>query len=178
MLSYSGAFGSVLSLLNAANALPFTIGVSSPGKRLELLQAQEGWHAVRLAMGDYLQRYDVLLTPTLIGPPPAHGVLPPSPHEEVLLNIANRLPVAKLLYRSRQLAHTMLPVLGQMAFTAMGNMTGLPAMSVPLHWTADGLPLGMQFTGRMADEYTLFQLAGQLERARPWIGRLPPLVGA
>jgi amidase len=51
-----------------------------------------------------------------------------------------------------------------MAFTMMGNITGLPAMSVPLHNNQDGLPIGMQFTGRMNDEETLFSLAAQLER--------------
>lgn len=158
---------------------PATISMARMGDRLsavEFLQAQEGWHRVRQAMGRYLQRYHVLLTPTLIGPPSAHGVLPPSPQEEALLQVTNHLPVARLLYRSGQLAKTMLPVLGQMAFTAVGNITGLPAMSVPLHWTGDGLPLGMQLTGRMADDYTLLQLAGQLERARPWDQRRPPLI--
>jgi amidase len=142
---------------------------------VELLAAHQGWHQTRLAMGQYLQRYDVLLTPTLVNPPKALGELPPSAGEERLLEIANRLPVARLLYTSGQLERTMLPVLGQMAFTAIANVTGLPAMSVPLHWTEQGLPLGMQFIGRMCDELTLYQLAGQLERAQPWCDRRPSL---
>jgi amidase len=48
-------------------------------------------------------------------------------------------------------------------------------MSVPLHWNAAGLPVGSQFTGRFGDEATLFGLAAQLEQARPWDGRRPPL---
>jgi amidase len=79
------------------------------------------------------------------------------------------------LRTSSQLEDMLLPVLGQIAFTAVGNVTGLPSMSVPLHWTGNGLPLGMLFTGRMGDESTLYQLAGQLERAQPWSGRIPPL---
>lgn len=142
---------------------------------VELLAAHQGWHQARLVMGEYLQRYDVLLTPTLVNPPKALGELPPSRHEERLLSIVNRLPVARWLYTSGQLEQTMLPVLGQMAFTAIGNITGLPSMSVPLHWTEQGLPLGMQVTGRMCDEYSLYQLAGQLERARPWFERRPSL---
>ena len=49
------------------------------------------------------------------------------------------------------------------------------AMTVPLSWSASGLPIGMQFVGRMADEATLFRLAGQLEQARPWFDRTAPL---
>jgi amidase len=48
-------------------------------------------------------------------------------------------------------------------------------MSVPLHWTPDGLPVGVQFAARLGDEATLFRLAGQLERAQPWSDRHPPV---
>ena len=61
-----------------------------------------------------------------------------------------------------------------MPYTPVFNVTGQPAMSVPLHWTAGGLPVGMHFVGRFGDEATLYRLAGQLERAQPWIARTPP----
>jgi amidase len=59
-------------------------------------------------------------------------------------------------------------------FTQLANATGNPAMSVPLSWDADGLPIGAQFMARMNDEATLFRLAAQLEEARPWFSRRPP----
>ena len=58
-------------------------------------------------------------------------------------------------------------------FVFLGNLSGLPGMSVPLIWNDEGLPIGMHFVGRFGDEATLFRLAGQLEEARPWISRLP-----
>jgi len=55
----------------------------------------------------------------------------------------------------------------------IANITGQPAMSVPLWWNADGLPIGVHFLARFGDETTLFRLAAQLEQARPWLGRTP-----
>ena len=53
------------------------------------------------------------------------------------------------------------------------NVTGQPAMSVPLHWNREGLPIGMHFVGKWGDEATLFRLAGQLEKAKPWFDKAP-----
>ena len=60
-------------------------------------------------------------------------------------------------------------------FTAPYNMTGQPAISLPLHWSAQGLPIGVQLIGRPFDEVTLLSLAGQLERAAPWTDRKPEI---
>ncbi|MFX1310975.1 MAG: amidase [Promethearchaeota archaeon] len=61
------------------------------------------------------------------------------------------------------------------AYTFVYNVSGQPAMSVPLYWTADNIPIGIQFAAPFGDEATLFRLAAQLEQERPWINRKPPI---
>ncbi len=97
---------------------------------------------------------DLLLTPTLAAPPLPIGSFDSTPDN----------PMAGF-----DLA------IEYAAFTPMANATGQPSMSVPLVWNDDNLPIGVQFTGRFGDEATLFQLAGQLEEARPWMGKRPLL---
>jgi amidase len=65
--------------------------------------------------------------------------------------------------------------LSKTPFTQLANFTGQPAMSVPLYWTAEGLPCGSQFFARFGDEATLFRLAAQLEKEEPWFGKHPPV---
>jgi Asp-tRNA(Asn)/Glu-tRNA(Gln) amidotransferase A subunit family amidase len=98
-----------------------------------------------------MQGYDVVMTPTVPMPPVALGLMSPSTLEG--------------LTERRQAP----------AFTQIANIAGNPAMSVPLCWNDAGLPIGIQFIGHYGDESVLFRLAGQLEQARPWYGRRPPL---
>lgn len=155
---------------------PSTRNMAMIGRSLrasDFVIAKNGWHDVQLVMGRFLEKYDMLLTPTLIGPPAAHGIIPPAPAEEVFMLAGSYIPNGRMLMKSgivKQFAH---PTLSRMAFTIMGNITGLPGMSLPLHWTKEGLPLGMLFTGRMCDEARMFRLAGQLEREQPWHEKIP-----
>ncbi len=98
--------------------------------------------------------YDVWLTPTLAELPVPLGTFD-SPPDNPLHG----------LFRAAEF----------MPFTPIANITGQPAMSVPLFWNADGLPVGTQFIGRFGDEATLFRLAAQLEAARPWADKRPPV---
>ncbi len=97
---------------------------------------------------------DVWLTPTLAQPPFALGALDPQPGD----------PLAGF-FRGAE----------YVPYTPVYNVTGQPAMSVPLGWSPRGLPLGSHFVGRFGDEATLFRLAAQLEQARPWAHRRPPV---
>jgi amidase len=124
--------------------------------------------------GAFFSGYDVLLTPTLAQPPLPHGALKPTPAEAAILQAVGRLDAGWFM-RITGLARELLKKpLTFIPYTPLFNVTGQPAMSLPLHWTESGLPIGMQFVARMGDEATLFRLAGQLEQARPWFDRAPP----
>lgn len=125
-------------------------------------------------VGEFFVDWDVLLTPTLAAPPVAIGELQPTAAERALMAVVGPLRAGwllKLLGAVRPMAEKSLAFI---PYTPVFNVTGQPAMSVPLHWNAAGLPVGMHFVGRYGDEATLFRLAGQLERVRPWFDRAPP----
>jgi amidase len=67
------------------------------------------------------------------------------------------------------------PLFGYVPYTPLFNATGQPAISLPLHWSADGLPVGVHFAARFGGEDLLYRLAAQIEEARPWIDRRPPI---
>ena len=101
---------------------------------------------------------DVLLTPTVTQPPLPIGALwakPGEPAIQALLNAGNWVP-----------------------FTPVWNVTGQPAISLPLHQSPEGLPIGVQLVGPPAGEELLLSLAAQLETARPWHDRRPELAAA
>jgi amidase len=123
---------------------------SAPDHLASLLQVQK---CAREIAGFFVE-YDVLLTSSLAEPPPLLGRLAPPD--------ANPL---EYLHADDQFS----------PFSFIANATGAPGMSVPLAWNGEGLPIGCHFLGRYGDEATLFRLAGQLERARPWSQRKPPI---
>jgi amidase len=125
------------------------------------------------AMADFLSRHDLLLTATLAQPSWPIGELDLKAVDRATLAVVKRAP-AKPLVKAvvKQLAGE---ILRPMPNTPLGNLTGQPAMSVPLYWTAAGLPVGVQFIARLEEEGLLFRLAAQLEAARPWWDRRPAL---
>jgi amidase/6-aminohexanoate-cyclic-dimer hydrolase len=120
----------------------------------DYIAAQLDAFRISRALAEFFETCDVFLSPTLCTPPVKIGELN---------TMANDLSqIAPNLRR-------------YMPGTSMFNMSGQPAMSVPLAWNKAGLPLGMMFAAKLGNEGVLFRLAGQLEQARPWKGKLPPV---
>ena len=126
-------------------------------------------------MGEFCQNYDLLLTPTMSVPPFPTGSLQPAPHERALMKILGRLRAGNVLRLIGALEKSAEQVFDAIPYTPLFNVSGQPAMSVPLYWNAQNLPIGVHFVGRFGDEATLFRIAAQLEQARPWKHRRPPV---
>jgi amidase len=124
-------------------------------------------------VGRFFEGYDVLLTPTLAQPPIPTGSLQPSGVERFMVGLVGRLNAAWLLNALGVIKVLANKTFDFMPYTPVFNVTGQPAMSVPLYWNEAGLPIGMHFVGRFGDEATLFRLAGQLDLAQPWFDRTP-----
>ncbi|GGB84785.1 6-aminohexanoate-cyclic-dimer hydrolase [Marinobacterium zhoushanense] len=158
---------SYLNMLGAMRGAPVTGEELEPRTRIYLrekgdigavqyVQAIEGIHALGRTFANFMRDYDLILTPTLTREPPLIGTL----------DVADdKADMGTLI----ECFHSYSP------YTALFNATGQPAMSVPLYWTPDGLPIGAHFAGRFGEESTLLALAHQLEQAQPWVQRRPPL---
>jgi amidase len=112
-------------------------------------------HAVGRVVARFFAGYDILLTPTMCSPPWPIGVLS--------LSAGDTTAYFTALNRS-------------IGFTSLFNASGNPAASLPVHWSAQGLPVGVQIVAPFGDEATIFRLAAQIETAQPWKDRRPPLL--
>ncbi|MCL5041278.1 MAG: amidase [Gammaproteobacteria bacterium] len=115
--------------------------------------ALDGVHQAAREMAAFMDSYDMILSPTMAQLPPRLG--------EVSLD----LPLEEFGPRASRMS----------TFASLYNLTGQPAMSVPLYWTPDGLPVGVMFAARHGDERALIRLAAQLESAMPWFDKVPTL---
>lgn len=135
---------------------PFVWAFCERGSKLGaadyLLAMQDLQHEVR-AMSAFFEQHDVWLSTTLGAPPVELGTL-----------VYEGDPIG---LRRRMAAFS--------PYTYISNASGQPAISLPLHWTADGLPVGLHFVTHMGDEAALIRLAAQLEQAQPWAQRRPPV---
>jgi len=136
---------------------PLTWALYQRGQRRtasDYLSAVQALQTMTRAIVRFFVNCDVWLTPTASEPPVPLGTFD-SPPEKPLQGLGRAWEYCP--------------------FTPICNATGQPAMSVPLFWNAEGLPVGTHFVGRFGDEATLFRLAAQLEKARPWFRRRPPV---
>ncbi|GJF04193.1 amidase [Pseudonocardia sp. D17] len=121
----------------------------------EYLTAVQDLQAVSRQVARFHEDFDVMLTPTLGLPPVPIGSFVTEPGADP--------------FEVRRRMWSFAP------FTQLQNATGQPAVSLPLHWTADGLPVGVQAVARLGEEHILLGLAGQLEAEAPWAHRRPPI---
>jgi amidase len=128
------------------------IEAASQLNAVEYVRATTGLRELTRRIAGFLSGYDLLLTPTLAQPPVAIGALEDDDPWVQFANAGRFTP-----------------------FTQVANITGLPAVSLPLSWSDDGLPIGVQLVGRPAGEAGLIRVSAQLEEARPWRDRRPPL---
>jgi amidase len=132
------------------------------GKRysaIDLLNATTHCNVVSRQVGAFFEKVDLLVTPTIARLPAPLGELN-----------QNREGMTAMEW-TRQ-------IFSYVPFTPLFNVTGQPAISLPLHWSAGGLPVGVQLAGHFGDEATLLRLAAQLEQARPWAAKRPPVHAA
>jgi len=143
--------------VTAETVEPLTWALAEAGRHrsgADYLAAIQGLQTIARAIAAFMRAWDVILTPVVAEPPPPLGTFDAAPDN----------PLAGFMRAAEYVP-----------FTPIANATGQPAMSVPLYWTDAGLPVGAHFVGRFGDEATLFRLAAQLETARPWADRRPPL---
>jgi len=149
------------------------------GRQLSAAELQEARDAAQEAgrsLAAFFSRYDLFITPTLAHPPIRLGELALKPIEAAALAVLRAVPAgAALRAILAQLADSSLE---KTPNTQIFNQTGQPAISLPLHWTPEGLPVGVQFAARYAEEALLVRVASQIEAARPWQDRLPRVVAS
>lgn len=118
---------------------------------VDYMRGEEGVRQTGRTMARFMEDFDLLLSPTMTWAPPPLGVVDMDLPLQEFGPLATRSSI----------------------FTSLYNISGQPAMSVPLYWSPQGLPIGVMFAGRFGAERTLLRLAGQLEQARPWFDQLP-----
>lgn len=144
-------------------------------RAVDYVRARRGWNDFARALGRFFGDYDLYLSPTTGQPPARIGALETPAHLKFVARMLVGLRAGTLALKSGMVEQLAQESLARTPFTQLANLTGTPAMSVPLHSSQEGLPIGVQFGAPHGDETTLFQLAAQLEAAHPWASRYQSL---
>ena len=134
-----------------------TWGLYQMGKSITAAQYQMCWfmlHSIARQVAHFHETYDVWMATTMGAPPVRNGTFD---------------------FHEKDPVKAFAPIIDYLPVTPLQNATGQPAITLPLHWAQNGLPVGVHFAGRFGDETTLLRLAGQLEQAKPWANRHPPI---
>jgi amidase len=127
------------------------------------------WDTAAFEMEAFFEDYDLYMTPTTADPPSRIGEQDMAPKEATLIKLVSSLNLIKAVKKSGFVDNLIKRSLKRTPFTQLANLTGQPAMSVPLHMTMEGLPVGVQFIAAKGREDVLYRLAGQLEQSQHWI---------
>lgn len=141
----------------------------------EYVEGYWRWSDYTRQLDEFHQKYDLFLTPTSAMPPARVGEIVTAPWQHFVMKILLALGLGRVVLKSGIIEQMVTENLKWVPFTQLGNLTGTPAMSVPLHWTANGLPIGSHFVAPHGGEGMLFRLAGQLEKAKPWFEKRPAI---
>lgn len=135
----------------------------------EFVLSLREWDKAAFQMESFFEQYDFYVTPTTAFPPAKIGELEQSKGEKMLISLVNQFGVAHLLKKVGFVDKIAETSLLRTPFTQLANLTGQPAMSVPVHMTKAGLPCGVQFMAAKGKEDRLYQLAGMLEKTKLWV---------
>lgn len=127
------------------------------------------WDQAAIQMEHFHESYDLLLTPTTAAMPAKIGELEPSKSEKAALQFAGMLSLGRVMKKAGIVEQVAEKNLERTPFTQLANLTGQPAMTVPIHLTSEGLPVGVQFMAAKGKEDLLFSLAGELEQTEEWV---------
>lgn len=144
-------------------------------RAVDYVRTRRGWNDFARALGSFFGDYDLYLSPTTGQPPARIGELETPAHLKFAARMLIGLRAGSLALKSGMVEELAQENLARTPFTQLANLTGTPAMSVPLHWSEDGMPVGVQLGAPHGDEATLLQLAAQLEAAHPWAHRYQDL---
>ncbi len=144
----------------------------------DYIAALDRWSTYTRDLADFHERYDLLLTPTLAFPPARVGELATPGWMRAGGEVLIRARLGRVAQWTGLVDSIIDDNLGRTPYTQLANITGRPAISLPLHWTESGVPLGVQFVAPLGGERTLLSLAAELERAKPWADRQPPFLAA